>query len=62
MRLRPGIDLPHFYNGWQRRSRTATVRWWPSFNHPTPDQYNNWAHRDAKVTDIITMLEVINQQ
>ena len=38
----------------------ATVRWWRRFNHPTPEQYNNWAYRDAKVTDILTMLEVIN--
>ena len=31
-----------------------------TFNHADPEQYNNWAYRDAKVTDIITMLEVIN--
>ncbi len=31
-----------------------------SFNHPVPDQYGNWGYRDEKVTDIITMLEVIN--
>src|SRR5205823_6148728 len=31
-----------------------------SFNHPAPEQYNNWAYRDAGVTEILTMLEVIN--
>ena len=31
-----------------------------SFNHPTPDQYNNWDYRDPKVTEILTTLEVIN--
>jgi hypothetical protein len=31
-----------------------------SFNHPGPHQYNDWADRDPEITDIITMLEVIN--
>jgi hypothetical protein len=31
-----------------------------SFNHPGPNQYNDWAYREDGVTDIITMLEVIN--
>ena len=31
-----------------------------TFNHPGPDQYNNWDYRDPAITDIITMLEVIN--
>ncbi len=31
-----------------------------SFNHPGANQYDNWAGRDPEVTDIITMLEVIN--
>lgn len=31
-----------------------------SFNHPGPEQYNNWDYRDSRVTEIITMLEVIN--
>jgi len=28
--------------------------------HPGPKQYNNWDYRDPQITDIITMLEVIN--
>jgi hypothetical protein len=31
-----------------------------SFNHPGPEQYNNWDYRDPRVTEIITLLEVIN--
>ncbi|HTM48591.1 MAG TPA: hypothetical protein VL285_07925 [Bryobacteraceae bacterium] len=31
-----------------------------TFNHPGAGQYANWAHRDPRVTDVITMLEVIN--
>lgn len=31
-----------------------------TFNHPGDDQYNNWDYRDDAITDIITMLEVIN--
>jgi hypothetical protein len=31
-----------------------------SFNHPGPHQYNDWAYRDPQITDIITLLEVIN--
>lgn len=31
-----------------------------SFNHPDVKSYDSFAHRDEKVTDVITMLEVIN--
>ena len=31
-----------------------------SFNHPGAHQYNDWAYRDPEITDIITLLEVIN--
>jgi hypothetical protein len=31
-----------------------------SFNHPGPKQYDDWAYRDPEITDIITLLEVIN--
>jgi hypothetical protein len=40
------------------RSRALNIL--RTFNHPTEKQYNNWDYRDAAVTDIITMLEVIN--
>ncbi|MEO8368273.1 MAG: hypothetical protein ABI806_03670 [Candidatus Solibacter sp.] len=58
--LAPGMDLPFFYNwlaGAQSDGEGPVVA---TFNHPGANQYDNWAHRDAKVTDIITMLEVIN--
>ena len=58
--LAPGIDLPYLYK-WLKTARPdgdgPVVA---SFNHPGADQYDNWAGRDAGVTDIITMLEVIN--
>ena len=31
-----------------------------SFNHPGAHQYHDWDFRDPEITDIITMLEVIN--
>jgi hypothetical protein len=31
-----------------------------TFNHPGAHGYNDWAYRDDKVTDVITMLELIN--
>jgi hypothetical protein len=31
-----------------------------SFNHPNPDQYNQFAYRTPKVTGVLTLLEVIN--
>jgi hypothetical protein len=31
-----------------------------TFNHPGPDQYGDWANRTPAVTNVITMLEVIN--
>ena len=58
--LSPGVDLPYLYH-WLKTARPngdgpVVV----SFNHPGPNQYNDWAYRDPEVTDIITMLEVIN--
>jgi hypothetical protein len=58
--LSPGIDLPYLYR-WLKTARPDGAG--PvvaSFNHPGPHQYNDWAHRDPQITDIITMLEVIN--
>lgn len=56
-----GIDIPYFYK-WLETAE-PNIKGAPivgSFNHPGAQQYDDWAHRDPKVTDIITMLEVIN--
>lgn len=58
--LAPGIDLPYLYK-WLKTARpNGDGPIVASFNHPGPEQYNNWAYRDPEVTDIFTMLEVIN--
>jgi hypothetical protein len=58
--LDPGVDLPYLYK-WLKTAKTngdgAVVA---SFNHPGANQYNGWGYRDPQITDIITMLEVIN--
>jgi hypothetical protein len=53
--LDKGIGIQEFYK-WLKTQPSAVV----SFNHASPDNYNKFAYRDAEVTDIITMLEVIN--
>lgn len=53
--LEPGIGVQEFYK-WLKTQPGAVV----SFNHPSPGSYNGFAYRDAEITDIITMLEVIN--
>jgi hypothetical protein len=58
--LAPGIDLPYFYKWLVTAQPNGDGPVVASFNHPDAEQYNNWAYRDARVTDIITMLEVIN--
>lgn len=58
--LSPGIDLPYFYKWLETAQANGDGPVVASFNHPNPDQYNNWDYRDPKITDIITMLEVIN--
>jgi hypothetical protein len=58
--LAPGVDLPHFYRWLHTAKPNGDGAVVATFNHPGPDQYNNWADRDPQVTDIITMLEVIN--
>lgn len=60
--LETGIDLPYLYN-WLANTAQPNGSGLPivaSFNHPGTTQYNNWAYRTAAVTDIITLLEVIN--
>ena len=58
--LAPGVDLPYLYNWLKTVPPNGDGPVVASFNHPGPRQYNNWAWRDPQVTDIITMLEVIN--
>jgi hypothetical protein len=58
--LAPGVDLPHFYDWLKTAAPNGEGPIVATFNHPGPKQYNDWAYRDAVVTDIITMLEVIN--
>jgi hypothetical protein len=58
--LAPGIDLPHLYHWLENVAPNGDGPVVASFNHPSATQYNDWAYRDPKITDIITMLEVIN--
>jgi hypothetical protein len=58
--LAPGIDLPYFYKWLATAQPNSDGPVVASFNHPAADQYNNWDYRDPKVTEIITMLEIIN--
>lgn len=58
--LAPGIDLPYLYKWLERVKSNGAGPVVASFNHPGPHQYNDWAYRDPAVTNIITMLEVIN--
>jgi hypothetical protein len=58
--LAPGIDLPYFYRWLETAQPNGAGPVVATFNHAAPNQYNNWAYRDPRVTDIITMLEVIN--
>ena len=55
-----GIDLPYLYKWLKSAEPNGQGPVVAIFNHPGPHQYNDWDHRDAQVTDIITMLEVIN--
>ena len=58
--LAPGISLQHFYNWLKTVPANGEGPVVASFNHPGPKQYNDWAYRDPEVTEIITLLEVIN--
>jgi hypothetical protein len=58
--LEPGVDLPRFYQ-WLKTARpNGDGPVVACFNHPGAKSYDDWANRDPEVTDIITMLEVIN--
>jgi hypothetical protein len=58
--LDPGVDLPTLYKWLKTVKSNGDGPVVASFNHPGPDQYNDWAYRDPEITDIITTLEVIN--
>jgi hypothetical protein len=58
--LEPDIDLPYLYKWLASVAPNGEGAVVASFNHPGPGQYNNFGYRDDKVTNIITMLEVIN--
>ena len=58
--LAPGVDLPYLYKWLKTAQPNGDGPVVASFNHPGARQYNNWDYRDAQVTDIITMIEVIN--
>lgn len=58
--LAPDIDLPYLYKWLDTVSSYDGNPVVATFNHPGAHQYDDWAYRDSKVTDIITMLEVIN--
>jgi hypothetical protein len=58
--LQKGMDLPFFYKWLETVPSDGEGVVVTSFNHPGPDQYDNWNNRTPEATDIITMLEVIN--
>ena len=58
--LAPGVDLPYLYHWLETARPDGEGPIVASFNHAGARQYNNWDYRDPEVTDIITMLEVIN--
>ena len=58
--LEKGVDLPYLYKWLESAASNGDGPVVASFNHPGPQSYNDWAYRDPEVTDIITMLEVIN--
>ncbi|MEP7367992.1 MAG: hypothetical protein ABI972_32410, partial [Acidobacteriota bacterium] len=58
--LVPGVDLPTFYKWLGSAEGNGDGPVVASFNHPGREQYANWADRDPKVTEVLTMLEVIN--
>jgi hypothetical protein len=53
--LESGVGLQQLY-AWLKTQSGAVA----TFNHPGPDSYNGFAYRDEAITNIITMLEVIN--
>jgi hypothetical protein len=58
--LKQGMDLPHMYKWLETTSANGEGPVVATFNHPGPNQYNDWDYRTPGVTGKITMLEVIN--
>jgi hypothetical protein len=58
--MAPGVDVPAFYKWLKTAASNGEGPVVATFNHPGAQQYNDWGYRDAEVTDVITMLEVIN--
>ena len=58
--LAPGVDLPYLYRWLATAKPSGNGPVVASFNHPGPDQYADWSGRTPAVTNVITMLEVIN--
>ncbi|HVV00375.1 MAG TPA: hypothetical protein VHH88_03370 [Verrucomicrobiae bacterium] len=58
--LAKGVDLPRLYDWLKTVPPNGEGPVVASFNHPGRDQYNDWAYRDPQITEIITLLEVIN--
>lgn len=58
--LKPDIDLPYLYKWLATVAPDGDGPVVATFNHPARTSYNTFAYRDEKVTNIITMLEVIN--
>lgn len=58
--LEPGVDLPKFYKWLTTARPNGDGPVVAIFNHPGAQQYSNWDYRDPGVTEIVTMLEVIN--
>ena len=58
--LAPGINLPYLYKWLEHARPNGSGPVVASFNHPDQKQYNDFDYRDPQITNIITMLEVIN--
>lgn len=58
--LAPGTDLPTLYKWLQTVKSAGDGPVVATFNHPNAKQYNEFAYRDEGVTEVITMLEMIN--
>ena len=58
--MSPGVDLPYLYKWLATAAPNGDGPVVASFNHPGAKGYDNWAHRTPQVTDVITLLEVIN--
>ena len=58
--LEKNVDQKYFYSWLGTVASYSEGPVVATFNHPAANAYDNWAYRDEKVTNIITMLEIIN--